>query len=278
MSSYDWFSHLFGFEEHTGSAAAFEATKAAFAFDTATGALKSPSGATFAAGHFSTPTLAELRAAGRAIIVAAAASGGGGGGGTTFSHVATPDVLAMHAQHPGATFLAASGLNCLEFTGRNGAPEDGVKIYQFDNTQGPACALACAPGTIVRNYFSGNSPSRQLSLLDGLFERMGGAAGAPFLVASGYVSAPRGAAGLAAAGGALAAGPSRDELRDLLRVGVQADTAVVWAARRPRPEPWARPPAPPPLVTQVYAAALSLGGYKEPPGVPDAACVGATAA
>ena len=271
---FSWFSSLFGFEECVGSPAEYEATRAAFSYDPATGVLESPAGA-FPAGRFNTPSLAELRAAGRAVIAAGGGGGGGGGGGVTLSHVATADVLALHAQHPGATFLAASGLNCLEFTGRGGAPEHGVAIYEHDMTQGPACALACAPGTVVRNYFAANSPAAQLSLMDGVFEAMGGAEGAPFLVASGYVSAPRGAAGLAAAAPALAEGAhSRGALRDLLRVGVQADTGVAWAARRPR-QPWARATPgggePPPLVTQVYAAALSLGGYKEPPDVPDAA-------
>ena len=48
-------------------------------------------------------------------------------------------------------------------------------------------------------------------------------------------------------------------------MGVQADTAVVFASR------WTRAVRPPPCVTQVFAAALSLGAYKDPPDVPDAA-------
>ena len=32
-------------------------------------------------------------------------------------------------------------------------PEDGVTLYAADPTQGPACALACAAGSVYRNYF-----------------------------------------------------------------------------------------------------------------------------
>jgi hypothetical protein len=32
-------------------------------------------------------------------------------------------------------------------------PEHGVTVYAGDPTQGPACALACAAGSVYRNYF-----------------------------------------------------------------------------------------------------------------------------
>jgi hypothetical protein len=32
-------------------------------------------------------------------------------------------------------------------------PEHGVTVYSGDPTQGPACALACAAGSVYRNYF-----------------------------------------------------------------------------------------------------------------------------
>ena len=32
-------------------------------------------------------------------------------------------------------------------------PEYGVTLYAADPTQGPACALACAAGSVYRNYF-----------------------------------------------------------------------------------------------------------------------------
>ena len=56
-------------------------------------------------------------------------------------------------------------------TGPNVTPEDGVTIYQYDRTQGPACAIAAGAATIYRNYFAkvggaeGQTRKRQL---DGL--------------------------------------------------------------------------------------------------------------
>ncbi len=92
-------------------------------------------------------------------------------GGIYIVHEAVADVLPLHAQYPRATFQAASQMNCLEFPNQYVAlfpthpptvcntlrmhtvPEDGVTIYAADPTQGPACALACAAGSVYRNYF-----------------------------------------------------------------------------------------------------------------------------
>ena len=49
----------------------------------------------------------------------------------------------------------ASQLNALEHTEPDQTPENGICIYLLDNTQGPKCALNCAPGTFVRNYYYG---------------------------------------------------------------------------------------------------------------------------
>ncbi|WP_216601867.1 hypothetical protein [Ruegeria sp. HKCCD7296] len=46
----------------------------------------------------------------------------------------------------------ASQFNLLEMVSPNVSPEDGVSIYQFDHTQGPACAIAAGAATIYRNY------------------------------------------------------------------------------------------------------------------------------
>ena len=47
----------------------------------------------------------------------------------------------------------ASGFNCLEFVSEDSCPEDGITCYELDRTQGPACAISCAPATLYRNYF-----------------------------------------------------------------------------------------------------------------------------
>lgn len=97
----------------------------------------------FHAGKFSTPSLAELRS-----LVSTRTSGN-----LTFSHIVIGDALLLHSLHSGATFQAASQFNCLEFPSPDCIPENGVSMYAYDNTQGPACAMACAAGTVYRNYF-----------------------------------------------------------------------------------------------------------------------------
>jgi hypothetical protein len=63
-------------------------------------------------------------------------------------------VFEMHSQYPNAIFQAASQFNCLEFPNPRTVPEHGITAYFTDHTQGPACALACAAGTLYRNYFA----------------------------------------------------------------------------------------------------------------------------
>jgi len=49
-------------------------------------------------------------------------------------------------------FEVASQINLLEMINQSSKPEDGIGIYEYDNTQGPKCAIACGAGTIYRNY------------------------------------------------------------------------------------------------------------------------------
>ena len=52
-----------------------------------------------------------------------------------------------------ALFQVASQFNMLEMIGPEVTPEDGVTRYQYDKTQGPACAIAAGAATVFRNYF-----------------------------------------------------------------------------------------------------------------------------
>src|SRR6202051_475022 len=64
-------------------------------------------------------------------------------------------------------------------------PEDGVTIYQYDRTQGPACAIAAGAATIYRNYFApvgdgcGQTRERQLDGLADIGAALGQALGRP---------------------------------------------------------------------------------------------------
>ena len=53
-------------------------------------------------------------------------------------------------------FQVASQFNMLEMMNPSITPEDGITRYQYDKTQGPACAIAAGAATIYRNYFVPN--------------------------------------------------------------------------------------------------------------------------
>ncbi|MCB9785084.1 MAG: hypothetical protein H6744_00195 [Deltaproteobacteria bacterium] len=200
-------------------------------------------------GTLSTPSLAELRvAAGPAREERPA----------RVSEV-VGDVGALHraAESAGALFQAASQFNLLEMTGPHVTPEAGVGIYERDRTQGPACAVACGGGTIYRNYFAplrapdgeqqGQTARHQLDCLADL----GAALGGPGLweMRNGYALATT--AGLHSISARLSAASEaeRDDLRGLLRVGVQHEVEVLGTDH---------------TVTQVYGSAMPVS-YGAPP-------------
>ena len=103
-------------------------------------------------------------------------------GAITISHLATADVMALHArpENNRALFQAASQFNALEFANENLTPENGISIYQDDATQGPRCAIACAAATVYRNYFlkfpdgqRGQTRDRQIDNLEGIQNLLG---------------------------------------------------------------------------------------------------------
>src|SRR5690349_9119072 len=74
------------------------------------------------------------------------------------------DVTSLHADpaNAGAVFMVASQFNCLEFAHHSQRPEQGITIYANDCTQGPACSVCCAAGTVIRNYFCFRSEERRV--------------------------------------------------------------------------------------------------------------------
>lgn len=65
------------------------------------------------------------------------------------------DVLLSQSlpENDGATYLAASNFNALEFTSSMETARKGITNYAFDYTQGPYCALAAPQSALYRNYF-----------------------------------------------------------------------------------------------------------------------------
>lgn len=144
------------------------------------------------------------------------------------------DVQQLHAgkSNTGALFQVASQFNLLEMTSPNVTPEQGVGIYQYDPTQGPACAIAAGAGTIYRNYFLnvngqvGQSADRQVDCLANLGDALGNTENHLWEMKNGYALASE--RGLKEITNRLrqASEPERDALRQLLRIGIQWNTEI----------------------------------------------------
>lgn len=144
------------------------------------------------------------------------------------------NVQALHADvsNAGSLFQVASQFNLLEMLSPSFTPEHGVGIYENDHTQGPACAIAAGAGTIYRNYFVsingqiGQSEKNQIDCLADLGRELGNADGRLWQMRNGYALASR--SGLFAISSRLRAAneSESDELRKLLRIGIQWNTQV----------------------------------------------------
>ena len=196
-------------------------------------------------GTLSTPDLARLRTDVAAIATPNVP--------TTVSEIVA-DVRQLHREPraAGAVFQAASQFNLLEMVNPHVTPEDGVARYEYDRTQGPACAIACGGGTIYRNYFApvngqtGQSADHQIDCLAGLGAHFNNAERHIWTMRNGYALAS--ADGLTYLNEQLAGctATELDRLRGLLSVGVHADTEVTLSDNGQR-------------VTQVYCSALPVG-------------------
>lgn len=147
----DWFNVIFGFRETEESVSKnFEVVEKKDYVE-----LKSKeNGRTFNAGNFQIRTseretyhLSESRGGGKLHIIH-----GHGKGTKNFKLI---DVLSIQSipEWDGATFLAASNFNCLEFVSCHQDARIGVTCYYADPTQGPYAAIACGPAAVYRNYF-----------------------------------------------------------------------------------------------------------------------------
>lgn len=176
-------------------------------------------------GTLSTPQLSDLR------FQETAAPGH-----LTFAEVVA-DVRELHADasNAGATFQVASQFNLLEMVSPRIAPEDGIGIYENDRTQGPACAIACGAGTIYRNYFApvdgqpGQSFDRQIDCLADVGARLGNVDSQLWAMKNGYALPT--SSGLQSITSQIdrMTDNGREELRGLLRVGLQSETQVTLA-------------------------------------------------
>jgi hypothetical protein len=198
----------------------------------------------FSVGALETPSLGELRARTADLPQA----------GCSRLAIARGDVRKLHtdADNAGALFQVASQFNLLEMMHPGVSPDDGVARYEFDRTQGPACAIAAGAATIFRNYLVrfpdgtiGQTRDRQIDCLSDLGQALGNAEGSLWRMTNGYALLTH--EGLASVDGHLAGASEQriDELRSLLRIGLHWGVGLTDVA-------------PGPTVSQAFCSALPV--------------------
>ncbi len=202
-------------------------------------------------GQLETPSLAELRERVRSVR---------NDGGALVVREVVADVRKLHADSSlaGSLFQVASQFNLLEMLGPKYTPELGVGIYEQDLTQGPACAISAGAGTIYRNYFAevngrmGQTANSQIDCLADLGTALGNMGSRLWEMKNGYALATE--EGLIEISGRIrtASEAEVDDLRKLLRIGIQSDTQVTLAGCRH-------------TVSQAYCSALpvSYSGHRK---------------
>ena len=163
------------------------------------------------------------------------------------------DVQKLHTDpaNAGALFQVASQFNLLEMVSPHVTPEQGVGRYEFDLTQGPACAIAAGAGTIYRNYFvkineeQGQTVNNQIDCLADLGIALGNANNNFWKMKNGYVLANK--EGLQSIKKQLKSATESEieALKRILKIGIQWDTQVTLNNARH-------------LVSQAYCSALPI--------------------
>jgi len=234
----NWFEILTGFAETTP-----EQVRKNLVLDGET-LLSRVNGRSMVCGRLETPSLAELRHAVRSPEH---------NRGKLSLREAVANVQDLHADASlsGSLFQVASQFNLLEMTSPSVTPERGVGIYEHDRTQGPACAIAAGAGTIYRNYLAsvngqtGQTATNQLDCLADIGRALNNSNDVLWEMRNGYALASK--HGLIEISDRLRESSEQqiDELRKLLRIGVQWDTEVTLRDSKH-------------TVSQVYCSALPV--------------------
>jgi len=131
----DWFQEIFGFKESLENIEKYIQIKN-------NKLITSTKTRTFTIGKLETPSIKELR---KRIPLP--------NGKIKVSQI-IDNIVNIHKKEPNALFQVASQFNLLEMIDSKVSPKDGITRYQYDMTQGSACAMACPFGTLYRNYFT----------------------------------------------------------------------------------------------------------------------------
>ena len=201
-------------------------------------------GKKYISGILETPTLEELRDRVQASDFHA---------GKLSVREVVADVQQLHIDESsaGSVFQVASQYNLLEMISPSVTPEHGVANYEYDLTQGPACAVAAGAGTIYRNYFvnvngeMGQTVNNQINCLADLGEALGNSDNHLWEMKNGYALASK--EGLIKIQDRINSSSESeiDELRKKLRVGIQWNTEVTLSQSKH-------------TVTQIYCSALPV--------------------
>jgi hypothetical protein len=239
-----WFESLTGFPETSP-----DTVRAKVRVDGAT-LTSLANGKAYTCGRLEIPSLGELRD----LVEGSRHTPGG-----LTLREAVADVTALHADttNAGATFQVASQFNLLEMVGPDVTPERGIGIYEYDRTQGPACAIAAGAGTLYRNYFAdvngqtGQSAGNQIDCLADLGAALGNAGQRLWQMRNGYALASQ--EGLIEIARRLGTSSEEglDRLRQRLRIGVQWNTQVTVRGATH-------------TVTQAYCSALPVAYSQHP--------------
>lgn len=214
-----WFETLTGFPEESPQQVRTNITVDG-------NALKSHvNGRMMVCGELETPSLAELRER-------VPSSGHKVGKISVREVVANVQHLHTNESNASSLFQVASQFNLLEMVSPGVTPERGIGIYENDCTQGPACAVAAGAGTIYRNYFAivngqtGQSARNQIDCLADIGAALGNSESRLWEMRNGYALASH--SGLVEISNRLRASSESelDELRQLLRIGIQWNTQV----------------------------------------------------
>lgn len=239
----DWFTQLFGFTERD-----YASTQALLALQP-DGQLRVGTQAPryFSPGVLQQPSLATLREQVAALPKQP--------GVTPRWHAVVTDAAQLHQQPEahGALVQVASQFNLLEMPSPDVTPEAGITAYAYDHTQGPACAMACAAGTLVRNYLVelptglGQTAQRQINTLQDVLTTLEKLGLTGFEMRNGYLMAPTATMQSTAQKLRALDAVQCDQLRQQLQIGVQHHSQVT-AAGAPAGQ----------KLTQAYCAALPI--------------------
>ena len=182
-------------------------------------------GREFIYGSLETPSLAELRSRIQDIGI--------GTEKISISEVVA-NVQELHSDESNSNslFQVASQFNLLEMVSPDVTPENGVDRYEYDHTQGPACAIAAGAGTIYRNYFAkvngqiGQTVDNQIDCLFDIGKALENSDNRLWLMKNGYALASEEGLQEITKKIKSASESEIDKLRGLLRVGIQWNTEV----------------------------------------------------